>query len=59
VLGCLLARRVPGNKLKTAVAMLAIVAGLQLVWTGSRTLAARSTTNTAKIAPQAGVGHAR
>jgi uncharacterized protein len=59
VLGCLLARRVPGNKLKAAVAMLAIVAGLQLVWTGSRTLAARSTTNTAKIAPQSGVGHAR
>src|SRR5437867_11077843 len=39
VLGCLLARRVPANKLKTAVALVAIFAGLQLVWTGSRTLA--------------------
>jgi uncharacterized membrane protein YfcA len=59
VLGCLLARRVPGTKLKTAVAMLAIVAGLQLVWAGSRTLAARSTTNTAKITSQPGIVHAR
>src|SRR6202035_5220986 len=50
VLGCLLARRVPANKMKTAVAMVAIFAGLQLVWTGSRTLLARRATNTAKIA---------
>src|SRR5229473_6849141 len=49
VFGCLLARRVPANKLKTAVAMVAIFAGLQLVWTGSRTLAAKRSTNTAKI----------
>jgi len=59
VLGCLLARRVPANKLKTAVAMVAIFAGLQLVWTGSRTLTARHATNTAKITAQAGTGHAR
>jgi uncharacterized membrane protein YfcA len=59
VLGCLLARRVPANKLKTAVAMVAIFAGLQLMWTGSRTLVARRTANTAKITGQAGVGHAR
>ena len=59
VLGCLLARRVPANKLKTAVAMVAIFAGLQLVWAGSRTLAARHATNTARINGQAGVGHAR
>lgn len=59
VLGCLLSRRVPANKLKTAVAMVAIFAGLQLVWSGSRTLAARRTMNTAKITGQAGVGHAR
>ena len=59
VLGCLLARRVPANKLKTAVAMVAIFAGLQLVWSGSRTLAARHATNTAKIARQVGVGNAR
>lgn len=59
VFGCLLARRVPANKLKTAVAMVAIFAGLQLVWTGSRTLAARHATNVAKITARAGTGHAR
>lgn len=49
VAGCLLARRVPANKLKTAIAMVAIFAGLQLVWTGSRTLAARHAANVAKV----------
>jgi hypothetical protein len=58
VLGCLLARRVPANKLKTAVAMVAIFAGLQLVWSGGRTLVARRAANAAKIAAQAGVGNA-
>ena len=38
VLGCLLAPKVAANKLKTAVAIVAMVAGLQLVWSGSRTL---------------------
>jgi uncharacterized protein len=59
VLGCLLARKVPAHRLKTAVAMVAIFAGLQLVWAGSRSLAARRTTNVAKVTGQAGVGHAR
>lgn len=59
VLGCLLARKVPANKLKTAVALLAIFAGLQLVWTGSRTLAARHANNVANISAQPGAGHAR
>lgn len=60
VAGCLLARRVPANKLKTAVAMIAIFAGLQLVWTGSRAFAtARRATNAAKITAQSGIGHAR
>src|SRR6266436_2250062 len=59
VFGCLLAKRVPANKLKTAVAMVAIFAGLQLVWTGSRTLAARRATNTAKITGSVGIGHPR
>src|ERR1700675_144682 len=58
VLGCLLARSVPANKLKTVVALVAIFAGLQLVWTGSRTLAARHAANAPKIAAEAGVGHA-
>ena len=38
IVGCLLARKVPPQKLKTVVAAVAIVAGLQLVWSGSRTL---------------------
>lgn len=59
VLGCLLARKVPAHRLKTAVAMVAIFAGLQLMWAGSRSLAARRETNTAKITGQAGVGPAR
>src|ERR1700675_76449 len=58
VLGCVLARSVPANKLKTVVALVAIFAGLQLVWTGSRTLAARHAANAPKIAAEAGVGHA-
>jgi uncharacterized membrane protein YfcA len=59
VLGCLLARRVPANKLKMAVAMVAIFAGLQLVWTGSRAIVARRATNTAKITAEPGVVHAQ
>jgi uncharacterized membrane protein YfcA len=59
VFGCLLARRVPANKLKTVVAMVAIFAGLQLVWNGARTLAARHASNVARIAAHAGAGHAR
>lgn len=59
VFGCLLARKVPANKLKTAVALVAIFAGLQLVWTGSRSLAARHAANVAEIAARAGTGHAR
>jgi uncharacterized protein len=60
VAGCLLARKVPANKLKTAVAMVAIFAGLQLVWSGGRAfVAARHATNAAKITAQAGAGHAR
>jgi uncharacterized membrane protein YfcA len=58
LLGCLLARKVPAHRLKTAVAIVAIFAGLQLVWAGSRSLAARRGTPTAKITGQAEVGHA-
>jgi len=42
-LGCLLARRIPAARLKTVVAMIAILAGLQLVWAGSRRLAEKYT----------------
>jgi uncharacterized membrane protein YfcA len=58
VFGCLLARRVPANKLKTAVAIVAIFAGLQLVWTGGRSLAARHAAGVAEMAARASTGHA-
>lgn len=57
--GCFLAPKVPASKLKRVVAAVAIFAGLQLVWTGSRSLTARRATNTAKITTEAGVVHAR
>jgi uncharacterized protein len=45
VVGCLLARKVPAQKLKAVVAVVAICAGLQLVWSGARTIAARHASN--------------
>jgi len=39
LVGCLFARKVPARKLKLAIAIIAIFAGLQLVWNGARTLA--------------------
>jgi uncharacterized protein len=38
VIGCLFARRVPARKLKLAIATIAIFAGLQLIYSGSRSL---------------------
>jgi uncharacterized protein len=49
VLGCLLARKVPAQKLKAVVATVAIAAGLQLVWSGARTLASKPVDATAKL----------
>ena len=42
-LGCVLARRIPAARLKTVVAMIAIFAGLQLIWAGSRKLGEKYT----------------
>src|SRR5437879_11884585 len=39
LLGFILARRTPARKLRSAIALIAILAGLQLVWTGRRSLA--------------------
>ena len=50
VLGCLLARRVPARRLKAVIAAIAICAGLQLVWSGTRSLAAKQASNAAPIA---------
>lgn len=55
MLGCIIARWVPARKLKYAIALIAIFAGLQLVWTGSRRLLGEhSTASAASIARPAG-----
>jgi len=53
VLGCLLAQKVPARKLRAVVAAVAICAGLQLVWSGARTLVAKRTNAAARLAVQA------
>jgi uncharacterized membrane protein YfcA len=46
LLGFILARRAPAPKLKAAIALVAILAGLQLVWAGSRSLVLAATRQT-------------
>ena len=58
MLGCLLARRVPAKRLKTAVALVAIFAGLQLVWTAGRTIVQKHTAS-ANVTAELGGNHAR
>src|SRR5437868_460179 len=43
LLGCVLAKRVPARRLRSAIAVVAIVLGLQLIWMGSRPLLGRVT----------------
>jgi uncharacterized membrane protein YfcA len=50
VFGCALARHVPARKLKLVIAMIAIFAGVQLVWNGTRTLLANRAVTTVRIA---------
>ena len=52
VLGCVLARHVPARKLKLVVALIAIFAGVQLVWNGTRTLLANRAAAAVKVAAQ-------
>ena len=40
LVGCLFAKKVPARKLKLVIATIAIFAGLQLIWSGSKSLAA-------------------
>lgn len=47
VMGCLLAKRVPAQKMKLVVAAVALAAGLQLIWSGVR---ASATTHSASAA---------
>ena len=50
VLGCLAARRVPAQRLKAVVALIAICAGLQLIWSGTHMLAAKYAGNGTRFA---------
>src|ERR1700733_6097482 len=53
LMGCLLAKRVPARKLKFVIALIAIFAGLQLVWSGSRSMAAKRPADiTVRAAPK-------
>src|SRR5215472_15005225 len=51
IVGCLVAPRVPAQRLKRAVAIIAICAGLQLVWSGAHTLAAKDGLTFSKLLP--------
>jgi uncharacterized protein len=53
LIGCLLAKRVPARKLKFVIAGIAIFAGLQLVYSGSRSMAAKRPADiTVRAAPK-------
>jgi len=54
--GCMLGRIVPAQRLKAVVAGIAIFAGLQLVWSGTRTLTVKARPNAAEYAAPASVG---
>src|SRR5277367_779377 len=49
IFGCLLARKVPAQRLKAVVATVAFLAGLQLIWSGTHALGAKHTTAQAKL----------
>jgi uncharacterized membrane protein YfcA len=49
VIGCVLAKKVPAQKLKLVVAAVALVAGLQLVWSGVHASVAQHSASAAKL----------
>jgi len=49
IFGCLAARMVPAQKLKAVVAAIAICTGLQLVWSGTRSLDAKPASNAPRM----------
>jgi uncharacterized membrane protein YfcA len=53
IFGCLLARKVPAGKLKAVIAGIAICAGMQLVWSGARSLAAKQDASAPRISGMA------
>jgi uncharacterized membrane protein YfcA len=50
VIGCIFSRRVPARKLKLVIAVIAIFAGLQLIWSGSSSLMSKRSTKATMIA---------
>src|SRR5215813_13524238 len=50
VLGCVLSRRVPAQRLKAVMAVIALAAGLQLVWSGARGIIRTNGANAAQAA---------
>jgi uncharacterized membrane protein YfcA len=54
--GCVLARHVPARKLRLAVAMIAILAGVQLVWNGTHTLLSNHAAAIAKVVARLQLG---
>src|SRR5271170_716675 len=52
IFGCLLARKVPAQRLKAVVATVALLAGLQLVWSGVHALTSKNADTAAKLAAQ-------
>jgi uncharacterized membrane protein YfcA len=57
LIGCIFAKRVPARRLKLVIATIAIFAGLQLVWTGTRSMMAKSTASPAKPVPASATPH--
>jgi uncharacterized membrane protein YfcA len=51
ILGCVLAPKVPAHRLKAAVAVIAICAGLQLVWSGARGITHKNGASIARVTP--------
>jgi uncharacterized protein len=49
LIGCLFARKVPARKLKVVIAVIAIFAGLQLVWSGARSIATQHGDHSTRI----------
>ena len=52
LLGCAFASKVPARKLKMVIALIAIFGGVQLIWSGTRTLVARHSAPSHKITAQ-------
>ena len=51
LLGCVFAKKVSGRRLKSIIALVALLAGLQLTWDGTRTMLTNRTGHVANAAP--------